>query len=149
MGEPRSVDLLAEIRAVLDALEDQLRDHVVDIEMPRLQAQTDPEVLRRTLTRLVAEVARRSQPGHSITVRTSRRAQGSGTAQRQVAQVEVVEESGASRADQAQDYLGLSAVAQDVHASGGEFGVSSELGCSPTFWFTVPLPAGASGAPDA
>ena len=153
MGEPEPVDLLVEIRAVLDTLELQLRDHIVDVEMPRIKVQADTEVLRRTLTRLVAEVAARSQPGCSITIRTSRRARGgedrAGSARQQMAQIEVGEEREETPDGEAWDDLGLVGVAEDVQTLGGEFGVSSAPGRTPTFWFTVPLPSGTSGAPDA
>ena len=67
----------------------------------------------------------------------------------QVAHIEVGEERDVSPDDEASDDLGLSGVAEDVRTMGGEFGVSSVPGRVSTFWFTVPLPSGTSGAPDA
>jgi hypothetical protein len=151
VGEPRTLDLLGEIRTVLDGLEHDLRGRIVDLEMPRLQVQADPEALRRTLTTLVAAAVRRSPPGCSITVRTSKWApdgeRGAGSAARPVARVEVVADSDAPA--RGVDDLEFSAVGDDVRAMGGEFGSQSEQGRHPTLWFTVPLPSGASGAPDA
>jgi hypothetical protein len=152
VGEPRTLDLLGEIRTVLDGLEDDLRGRIVDLEMPRLQVQADAEALRRTLTSLVAEAVRRSPPGCSITVRSFKWApdgeRRAGSAARPVARVEVVVDS-AAPPTRAVDDFEFMAVGDDVSAMGGEFGGQSEPGRHPTLWFTVPLPSGASGTPDA
>jgi signal transduction histidine kinase len=152
MGAARSLDLLTEIRTVLDGLESELGGRTVDVEMPRLQVQADPEALRRTLTRLVAEAVRRSASGRSITIRTSRWAadlgRGPTSTPHPAALVEVVQENEDCHAEPAVDDLELSAVEADVRAMGGELGWRSEPGRGATFWFTVPLPSGMSGALD-
>ena len=81
-----TVDLLEEIRAVLDGLGSRLDGRTVDIEMSRLRVLADPMVLRRTLAELIELALARSEPPDTITVRVTRAGKA--------ARVEVVNDDG-------------------------------------------------------
>jgi light-regulated signal transduction histidine kinase (bacteriophytochrome) len=68
----RSVDLLEELRAVLDELEPILTGRIVDIEMSRLRAQADPVLFRREFSSLIEGAVADAKPGQPITVRVAR-----------------------------------------------------------------------------
>lgn len=70
--EAVTVDLLEEIRAVLDGLGSLLDGRTVDIEMSRLRVLADPTVLRRELGELVELALSRSEASDPITVRVTR-----------------------------------------------------------------------------
>ena len=63
--------------------------------------------------------------------------------------VEVFEEGSDANAGHEMDGPRVSEAIRDANAMGREFGVQPQPGGSSTLWFTVPLPAGASAAPDA
>jgi signal transduction histidine kinase len=66
------VDLLEEIRAALDSVDELLRGRVVDIEMARLRVVTDPTQFRRAFAELVIAAAAEAEPPNAITVRVTR-----------------------------------------------------------------------------
>jgi signal transduction histidine kinase len=70
--EAVTVDLLEEIRAVLDGLGSLLLGRTVDIEMSRLRVLAEPTMFRRTLAELIELALANSEPADPITVRVTR-----------------------------------------------------------------------------
>ena len=68
------VDLLEQIRIVLDELTPLLHGRVVDVEMPRLTVGADASTLQRALVAVIGRVVDHSEG--AITVRASRRGTG-------------------------------------------------------------------------
>ena len=68
----RSVDLLEELRAALDAVEPLIVGRMVDIEMSRLRVLADPVLFRREFGSLVESAVSDAEPTQSITVRVAR-----------------------------------------------------------------------------
>jgi signal transduction histidine kinase len=66
------VDLLEEIRAVLDRVDDLLRGRVVDIEMARVRVVVDPAQFQQTFAGLIAAAVARTDAANAITVRVAR-----------------------------------------------------------------------------
>ena len=67
-----SVDLLEQLRAVLDELEPLLVGRIVDIEMSRLRVLADPLLFRREFASLIESAVSTAEPAQSITVRVAR-----------------------------------------------------------------------------
>ena len=66
------VDLLEEIRAALDSVDDLLRGRVVDIEMARLRVVTDTSQFQQAFAGLVAAAVAQTEAANAITVRVAR-----------------------------------------------------------------------------
>ena len=86
-----TVDLLEEIRAMLDGLGSLLDGRTVDIEMSRLRVLAEPLVLRRELAELVERALAQSELSDPITVRVTRAGK--------VARIEVVNDAGDTGGD--------------------------------------------------
>ena len=134
---PRSVDLLEEMRAALDALEPLLLGRIVDIEMSRLRVVADPMLFRRVFAALIGSAVAHSAPPDSITVRVTRTGQA--------ARIEIVNEGGYIARG---ELLDLAAAAEEWRVMGGEIGTAGPDGAA-TCWMTLPLAPGASSATDA
>ena len=132
-----SVDLLDELRAVLEELESLLAGRIVDIEMSRLRVLADPMTFRRVFAELIGSAVAHSEPPDAITVRVSR----TGNA----ARLEVIDEGGHVAGDGLPD---LASAAQALRAMGGEIGTPGPLEPA-IWWMTLPLAPGTSSAADA
>jgi hypothetical protein len=117
------VDLLEQIRAVLDKLMPLLRGRVVDVEMPRLIVVAEASALQRALVAVIGRVVDDSEG--AITVRATRQ----GTA----ARIEVMGECSRERPLAASVWP--ASVAVDVEAIDGRLGG----GDAALVWLTVPL----------
>jgi signal transduction histidine kinase len=80
------VDLLEEIRAALDGVDDLLHGRVVDIEMARVRVVTDPAQFQQTFAGLIAAAVAETEAANAITVRVVRSGQ--------TARIEVINEGG-------------------------------------------------------
>src|SRR4029450_2669915 len=104
------IDLLEQIRAVLDELTPLLRGRVVDVEMPRLTVGAEATALQGALVAVIGRVVDDSEG--AITVRATRQ----GTA----ARIEVIGECSRERPLAASDWPAT--VAVDVEAIDGRLG---------------------------
>jgi hypothetical protein len=135
-GDESSLDLLEEMRAALDELQQLLGGRTVDIELARLRVSGDPSLFRRAFGHLIRSAVAHSQPSASITVRVAR----TGKAVR----IEVVDDDGdPARAESPASPL----LAEELRAMGGDLG-GGGLG-NAACWMTWPLAPGASHAADA
>jgi hypothetical protein len=128
------VDLLVEIRAALDGVDQLLEGRVVDIEMARLRVVTDPTLFRRVFARLVAAAVAQTEPADSITVRVARTGKN--------ARIEVINEDSPPAAGDLED---VAAEAEAFRAIGGEIGATGSVGTA-AYWMTLPLEPGTSSA---
>jgi hypothetical protein len=124
------VDLLEQIRTVLDELTPLLQGRVVDVEMPRLTVVADASTLQRALASVIGRVVDDTEG--AITVRASR--------QGRAARIEVMGEHPRERSRAALDLP--AALAVDLEAIDGRFGG----GDTAVVWLTVPLSG--TGAPE-
>jgi signal transduction histidine kinase len=145
------VDLRTEVEATLMALGPLVGGRPLEIDIQASTVMADSVLLRRTLTNLISNAVKYSEPGTPIVVR--------GAATGGVARVEVADEGTgltAEEADRAFDPfwratrvatnslrgtgLGLALVKEYVRVMGGDVSVDSEPGRGSTFTFTLPLP---------
>jgi light-regulated signal transduction histidine kinase (bacteriophytochrome) len=89
----RSVDLLEELRAALDAVEPLIAGRIVDIEMARLRVLVDPVEFRREFASLIESAVADAEATQSITVRVARTGQS--------ARINVVNDADGERPDEA------------------------------------------------
>ena len=148
----RPVELRAEIEATVAALGPLMVGRPVEIDVEASSVMADKVLLRRTLTNLLSNAAKYSDPGRPIAVR--------GFVSGGVARVEVADEGTGLTADEAERAfdpfwrasrvatnslrgtgLGLALVKEYVRVMGGDVSVESEPGRGSTFAFTLPLPA--------
>src|SRR5438270_11882949 len=145
------VDLRSEIEATVTALGPLVAGRSLEIDVVASLVLADLVLLRRTLTHLLSNAVKYSEPGTPIVVR--------GSVEGGVARIEVADEGTgltAEEADRAFDPfwrsarvathslrgtgLGLALVKEYVRVMGGDVTVDSEPGRGSTFAFTLPLP---------
>jgi signal transduction histidine kinase len=145
------IDLRTEVEATVTALGPLVTGRPLEVDIRTSTVMADSVLLRRTLTNLISNAVKYSEPGTPIIVR--------GTTSGGVARVQVADEGTGLTAEEAGRAfdpfwrasrvttnslrgtgLGLALVKEYVRVMGGDVTVDSELGRGSTFTFTLPLP---------
>ena len=134
--EATGVDLLEEIRAGLDRVDELLHGRVVDIEMARLRVVTDPALFQRVFAGVIAAAVAHTDAPNAITVRVVRAGK--------VARIEVVNEGGSGAHHILDD---VTPEAEDFRAIGGDVGTMIATGGT-HYWISLPLVPGTGHAAD-
>jgi signal transduction histidine kinase len=135
-NELTTVDLLEELRAVLDGLGSLLTGRTVDIEMSRVRVLADPILFRRVFAELIGFAVSHAEPRDAITVRVTR----TGSA----ARIEIINETGNLSGDELPD---IGPAAQALRTIGGDIGTAGHargLIC----WMTLLIAPGTSNTAD-
>jgi signal transduction histidine kinase len=149
-AELARIPLRETVEEIIAGLRPLIGDRPVRIDVPDVEVIADGDLLGRTLSNLVSNAVKYSDPGTAVVV--------TGTTRREVARIEVVDEGiGMTEDDLANAFepfwrggppgtqrvrgtgIGLALVAEYVRLMGGAHGARSTPGRGSTFHFTLPI----------